>query len=388
MPKSTLELKPFVDPQVDRRRSARFLMESLQCRLETRHDNKMVLTGRIVNVSKDGALVSFPKPLPVSDIIDVVISLPQQYGLFTTEAIIVWIEEKKRDVYHYGINLVESGIRKNFDGLREYIKNTVSAAKVVDRRKHDRRWKNTSEIAGERRRGDRRGTGGLEKADDTAKIVFLNKHIEAGYSTYSKLVLSVYDTLILKYSGKYIWRCSYRQGLKLYNKHISSNHLEIGVGTAFLLDYCRFPSDNPRLVISDLNENCLEYSSKRLKRYSPEIRKINLMKPISLEGPKFDSVALTSVLHCLPGTIRTKASVFRNLKEIMNSGGVIFGATVLNGGVEHTRLSKGIMKFYNSQQIFSNLDDDFDGLQGVLKSVFSKVEVKVIGTVAVFWAIK
>ena len=61
----------------------------------------------------------------------------------------------------------------------------------------------------------------------------------------------------------------------------------------------------------------------------PELYRANVLDPIGLEIPRFDSISTTYLLHCLPGTIKTKSAEFGHLKPLLNQGGVIFGATLL-----------------------------------------------------------
>ncbi len=42
-----------------------------------------------------------------------------------------------------------------------------------------------------------------------------------------------------------------RPFLTLYDQYVSANHLDIGVGTGYFLDHCRFPAANPRLALMD-----------------------------------------------------------------------------------------------------------------------------------------
>jgi hypothetical protein len=158
----------------------------------------------------------------------------------------------------------------------------------------------------------------------------------------------------------------------------------VGVGTGFFLDRCAWPTNRPRIGLMDLNPNCLEAASRRLVRYQPEIYRANVLEPIPYEIPKFDSISLNFVLHCLPGAIQAKASAFEHLKALLNPGGVIFGTTLLHGGVRHNRISKRLLALYNSKGIFSNLQDDSEGLQKVLSASFSSTHVEIVGCAALF----
>ncbi len=212
------------------------------------------------------------------------------------------------------------------------------------------------------------------------------EQVEAGQAAYTPRLLGLYDFLILRVIVPYIWRCPIHNPLKLYNEHLTSNHLEIGVGSGYFIDNCKFPSDNPRLALMDLNPNSLKFTAERVSRYKPELYTANVLDPIQAEMDKFDSIAINAVIHCLPGSMKTKMVVFDNIKPLLNPGGVIFGSTILNIGVKQNWLTKKFMKMFNDRKIFCNLEDDLITLKEGLNARFSNCEVKVIGTAALFIA--
>jgi hypothetical protein len=58
--------------------------------------------------------------------------------------------------------------------------------------------------------------------------------------------------------------------------------------------------------------------------------------------------------------------------------------TILGRGVSHNLLGRRLMRLYNRKRIFSNLEDDQQGLAGGLASELTEVEIQVIGAVALF----
>ncbi|GAB4360212.1 MAG: hypothetical protein Kow0060_15200 [Methylohalobius crimeensis] len=124
----------------------------------------------------------------------------------------------------------------------------------------------------------------------------------------------------------------------------------MGVGTGYFLDKCRFPTPSPRVALMDLNQNSLDFSSRRIARYTPEIYRCDLLEPISMEMAKFDSVGVNYLLHCLPGSIGDKAVIFDHLKPLMNLHAVIFGATLLQGSVQRNWAAKRLMAVYKPQR--------------------------------------
>ena len=174
--------------------------------------------------------------------------------------------------------------------------------------------------------------------------------------------------------------------LDLYNRHVTANHLDVGVGTGFFLHRCRFPSDQPRLALMDLNPNCLEVAGKRVARYSPEVYRRNVLDPIEIDAPGFDSIGFVNVLHCLPGDMEAKAIALDNLMALLNPGGVMFGSTLLYRGVRRNPLATLLARWNSVLGSMNNLEDDAEGLRRALQSRFSESSVTVIGCVALFRA--
>ncbi len=215
-------------------------------------------------------------------------------------------------------------------------------------------------------------------------MAITDKQIEAGQAIYSTSMLAIYDLLVLGFSNRLVWRCPSRRILALYNQHLSANHLDVGVGTGYFLDRCGFPSARPRLALMDLNPNCLNAARARVARYQPETHRANVLDPIRFEGPGFDSIGLNYLLHCLPGTMTSKTVVFRHLKALLNPHGVMFGSTLLSTGVHRSWAARRLMAFYNRKGIFTNDQDDLDGLKGILSEHFTEVTVTVVGCAALF----
>jgi ubiquinone/menaquinone biosynthesis C-methylase UbiE len=205
-------------------------------------------------------------------------------------------------------------------------------------------------------------------------------------TVYTPARLALYDLIILGFSCRFVWRCPKRHFQALYDRYAGARHLDVGAGTGYFLDRCSFPVERPQITLLDLSEACLSKASKRLARYSPQVVKANILEPLELGSARFDSVALNGVLHCLPGTPETKAVVFQNLKPFVEGGGVVFGSTILGQGVEHGRLARTALRFYNREGIFTNLEDNLAGLQRVLANEFSQHQVETRGSFALFVA--
>jgi len=205
-------------------------------------------------------------------------------------------------------------------------------------------------------------------------------------SVYKPYLLSIYDLYVLRFSCRFAWRCPKSNILKLYEYFASDKHLEAGVGSGYFLDKYHWHNQTPDLTTFDINPNCLSFSAKRIKRFKPKMVEGDLMQPINLPKHSFKSISLNYVLHCIQGDLKQKAVIFDHLKELLAPSGVIFGATILNVGVQHNFLSRSLEKIYNKEGIFGNAQDSLQDLKTVLNNRFSDVDIKVIGAVALFSA--
>jgi SAM-dependent methyltransferase len=212
----------------------------------------------------------------------------------------------------------------------------------------------------------------------------LSAEVEAGQAIYTKRTLNAYDFVVHGVSNRFLWKCPTQRLERHYDEHVSANHLDVGVGTGLFLDRCRFPSPTPRIALMDLNAETLQFASRRIARYRPETYRRNVLEPITLEGAKFDSVGMSYLLHCVPGNIEAKAVAFDHLKALMNPGAVLFGATLLQGGVTRNWGARRLMEIYNRKGVFANREDDLGGLRRALVQRFAEVSIEVVGCVALF----
>ena len=210
------------------------------------------------------------------------------------------------------------------------------------------------------------------------------EQVRAGQAAYTKGNLRLYDFVVLGLTNHLIWNCPTKRLLQQYDKHITANHLDVGVGTGHFLDHCRFPSQTPRIALLDINRNSLDFAARRIARHSPETYLRNVLEPVSIDAAKFDSVGINYLLHCLPGTIAAKSVILDYLKALMNPNAVLFGSTLLQGGVSRSWLARRLMAIYNRKGIFSNQHDDLDGLKQALNQRLHDVSVEIIGCAALF----
>lgn len=211
--------------------------------------------------------------------------------------------------------------------------------------------------------------------------------VAAGHAVYTPATLAVYDVVVLQLSSTLVWRCPREETLALYDRHVGSRHLDVGVGTGFFLDRCRWPVANPEVTLLDANAHALDTAARRIGRMRPRTVQASALGPVDLGDARFDSIGMSFLLHCLPGPAEEKTSaVVRVLAPHVAAGGVVFGSTILGRGVRHTALGRGLMRIYNRRGIFSNRFDDADGLRRGLAAGFDDPQIRLVGTVALFTA--
>jgi SAM-dependent methyltransferase len=211
--------------------------------------------------------------------------------------------------------------------------------------------------------------------------------IEAGHAVYTPALLAFYDVLVLQLSCRFAWGCPPAEILAVYDRHIGARHLDVGVGTGFFLDRCRWPVADPEVTLLDANAHALRTAARRIRRLRPRTVQASVLGPVDLGDQRFDSIGASFLLHCLPGPVEQKASaIVRTLGPHIAAGGVLFGSTILGRGVRHNALGRRLMPIYNRRGIFSNLDDDADGLRRGLAAELTDPQIELAGTVALFSA--
>jgi hypothetical protein len=83
----------------------------------------------------------------------------------------------------------------------------------------------------------------------------------------------------------------------------------------------------------------------------------------------------------------SKGAVFEHAKWVLKPGGLVFGSTVLTGGVRQTKFSRWMLDQLNDgNRSFSNRHDELDVLRAELDARFHDVQLDVVGSVAIFSA--
>jgi hypothetical protein len=210
------------------------------------------------------------------------------------------------------------------------------------------------------------------------------EQVAAGHAFYTRRSLALYDAAILGWFSRTAWRCSASRVVAHFDAHVTDEHLDVGVGTGYFLDRCRFPSATPRIGLLDLSEPCLERAAARIARFEPEVHRASVLEPLDLGVAPYGSASLNYVLHCLPGSLVDKGVAIDHLVPRLHPGATIFGATLLSGGVPRSWYARTLMARNNRVGIFSNADDDLAGLHEALEQRLSGVTISTVGCVALF----
>jgi SAM-dependent methyltransferase len=206
----------------------------------------------------------------------------------------------------------------------------------------------------------------------------------AGQRDYGPLLLRLYDPIVIRHVGRIVWRVPDGVLLDRFRARVRPNHLDVGPGTGWFLDHSDLPDGTP-ITILDPNTHVLDHVSKRLARFDVTAVEADVLKPLPVTGP-FASAALHLVIHCLPGPQERKQLAVTNVARVLAPDGILFGATVLGMRGPQTRLSRAVLRVFNAQGGFDNLDDTEESVRTMLEAEFDDVQMEVIGALALFAA--
>lgn len=165
--------------------------------------------------------------------------------------------------------------------------------------------------------------------------------------------------------------------------------MDVGVGTGWYLSHCKFPSNAPSITLVDLSPDSLKTAAHSIRDLKPTLIEADILKPLPAMNKKFDSISINYLLHCLPTNLTDKLpKVLTHLLPHLKDTGVLFGATILGEGVHHNCFGKKLMSIYNKKGFFSNYEDRLSDLDQILRRHFDKVDIQILGVVAIFVARK
>lgn len=205
---------------------------------------------------------------------------------------------------------------------------------------------------------------------------------------FSTMSHRFYDFIVYRFISPYIWQCDTESIVKRYRQNLSNNHMEVGVGTGFLIKRSKPACQQFSLTLMDFNKSCLFKSADYLHEYHPDLQLQNILEPFQQNRKHYDSIGMNYMLHCVPGNFVTKAVVFDHVYNALNHGGVFFGMTLLNKGSHRNTLSKMLMKCLNTFRIFTNQNDNLDDFVTALRQRFNNAEISIQGSAVIWKAIK
>jgi SAM-dependent methyltransferase len=176
----------------------------------------------------------------------------------------------------------------------------------------------------------------------------------------NRFLLAIYDPWVLGFMARADWRSPIPPVVERYRRLLGRRHLDVGPGTGYFLDKAAPPAGT-EFTLLDPNPNVLAKASRRLAAMQSGCDRGGRMKPLPLEG-RFDSAALSYVLHCLRGPQANKAVAIRNIADDPTA----FCSAGPSLGLEerHTPQARAVLRAFNRAGDFDNLGDTAEGSVG------------------------
>ncbi|HET9084978.1 MAG TPA: methyltransferase domain-containing protein [Candidatus Limnocylindrales bacterium] len=205
-----------------------------------------------------------------------------------------------------------------------------------------------------------------------------------GQADYTPFLLDLYDPIVIGVLSRLFWRCPPEPFLDNYRRNITPRHLEVGPGTGYCIVHSGLP-DGSSVTILDPNPNVLQHTSRKLTRFDVTAVEADALKPLPVDGP-FESAGMNMVFHCLPAPLSLKGLAIQNIAAVLSPTGTLFGATILGRSADHSWLGRRVLAAFNRRGAFDNLDDSEAGLRQILEASFEEVDIKIVGSAAIFEA--
>ncbi|GGW73001.1 class I SAM-dependent methyltransferase [Streptomyces xantholiticus] len=212
-----------------------------------------------------------------------------------------------------------------------------------------------------------------------------SKQVHAGQAVYLPWTLPLYDLVAFKINCRFLFRVPVSEVVAMFDRNVSPEHLDVGVGTGYFLDNCRTAPEQA-ITLVDLNEHSLRHAARRLARFEVRTVRANALEPLPLPKAAFGSASMNFLLHCVPGSIRQKAKVLDHVAACVRPGGRIFGATVLSKGVPVGAAARAVVPVWNWRGMMNNSEDSLGDLRTELAARFPSHKVSVHGCTALFEA--
>jgi SAM-dependent methyltransferase len=201
---------------------------------------------------------------------------------------------------------------------------------------------------------------------------------------FNSFILTFYDLMLYRCIAQYFWGCKPARLVKFYSDNLSGKHLDVGVGSGYLL---RHGIKNPKdidLSLMDLNENCLNKTEQAIYPIQAKTYQRNILVDIEGIPESYQSISVNYVMHCVPGSFKEKGIAFKHLKKLLRDDGILFGSSVVSKGVKKPCHSAVLMWVFNTIGLFDNSNDSLEDLTSVLKQYFKHVEIVESGPTVLF----
>ncbi|MBV2366994.1 class I SAM-dependent methyltransferase [Streptomonospora nanhaiensis] len=205
---------------------------------------------------------------------------------------------------------------------------------------------------------------------------------------------TAYDKLVWGFSFKpWAWGPTLERILGFYGRHLSADHLEVGVGTGLLLQRANRPHFD-RLHLLDANPGPLQETAESMARHRPLTTRADALADWGDMGAPFASIGCMNVIHCLPDPhrrgIAAKTALLDSAAAVLAPGGTFYGCTLMPGqpGLLRRPFAAPMMALYNRLKWFSNRADTPADLEAELNKRFTGVRVWVEGSLVLWQAAK
>ncbi|MFC5720505.1 class I SAM-dependent methyltransferase [Streptomyces gamaensis] len=209
------------------------------------------------------------------------------------------------------------------------------------------------------------------------------RELHEGQAAYTAFTLRGYDLAVHGINIPLFWKCPPRHMADLYERNITTEHLDIGVGTGRLIARCS-PTARRKVTLVDLNRASLAHTARRLADCDVTVCRADILQPLPLPPESHGSAGLNFLLHCLPGGMDTKARALDHAARCVRPGGRVFGSTVLASGLPVSAGGRLLMRALNRRGVFHNTGDSLTGLREALAARFPEHRLWTHGCVAFF----
>ena len=221
-------------------------------------------------------------------------------------------------------------------------------------------------------------------------------------SLYTKLP-NLYESAG-KHFFKYVWRYSREDQLLAYQSSManSKNHLEIGTVSVWLPIMASKDLSSTRYCLLDIDQSAVISAKQHMINAGVPSNHIQSIQGDALQIDKlslpndqpFDSVAISYVLHCIPGSLNHKLPlILDGLSRLdsVNENTIFFGSTITYPDINddasiEDKIGLHSMHLLQRVGIFNNGQDKHSDFDKIFSNYFNEYEIEKTGFVSSFCA--